>query len=307
MNDKLLARGLGYFSIGLGLAELLLPRAVSHRIGVRRAPNTLIQALGAREVLSGLGILAGRKQPVWLWSRVLGDAMDLALLGAAFSGRRNSRARLATATAAVLGVTALDVFCSAKESRNGRNDGLPGRPGRKPGQKPRRNHTLKVITINRSAEELYRCWRNFENLPRFMWHLKSVSASSDGRSHWVAKGPAGTEVAWDAEVVNERSNELIAWRSLPGSEVEHSGSVRFEPAPGGRGTIVRVHMQYDPPAGALGRAVAKLFAQSPEKQIAVDLRRFKQFMETGEIARTEGQPAGRAKSTSRKFDDLVRA
>jgi uncharacterized membrane protein len=152
----------------------------------------------------------------------------------------------------------------------------------------------KTMTINRSPEELYRFWRNFENLPRIMSHLESVRVTGEGKSHWVAKAPAGTTVEWDAEVYNEKENELIAWRSLEGADVDNAGSVRFQAAPGGRGTEVRVVVKYDPPAGKLGAAIAKLFGEEPEQQIREDLRRFKQFMETGEMATTEGQSSGRS-------------
>jgi uncharacterized membrane protein len=152
----------------------------------------------------------------------------------------------------------------------------------------------KSITINKSPEELYRFWRNFENLPRFMNHLESVQTTGEGRSHWVAKAPAGSTVEWDAEVYNEKEGELIAWRSLDGADVDNAGSVRFEPAINGRGTTVRVTLRYDPPGGALGAAVARLFGENPEQQVEEDLRRFKQVMETGEVTTTEGQPSGRA-------------
>jgi len=172
-----------------------------------------------------------------------------------------------------------------------------GAEGDNPNVSVRGGHGVKVeksVTINRPAEELYRFWRNFENLPRFMKHLESVKASGGDRSHWVAKGPAGTSVEWDAEVYNEKENEMIAWRSLEGSEVANAGSVHFGPAAGGRGTVVRVVLKYDPPAGKLGAAVARLFGESPAQQIDEDLRRFKQLIETGETATTEGQPSGRA-------------
>ena len=152
----------------------------------------------------------------------------------------------------------------------------------------------KSVTINRPPEELYQFWRNFENLPRFMNHLESVTVAGGDRSHWVAKGPAGSSVEWDAEVYNEKENELIAWRSLEGSQVDNAGSVHFEPAAGGRGTVVRVVLKYDPPAGKLGAVVARLFGESPAQQIDEDLRRFKQLMETGETATITGQPSGRA-------------
>ena len=148
----------------------------------------------------------------------------------------------------------------------------------------------RSVTVNRSVEELYRYWRNFENLPRVMDHLESVTVQDRNRSHWVAKGPAGRTVVWDAEIINERENELIGWRSLEGADIRNAGSVHFTPAPGGRGTEVRVVLEYAPPAGRLGAAVAGLFRESPEVQIREDLRRFKQLMEAREFATTAGQP-----------------
>lgn len=150
-----------------------------------------------------------------------------------------------------------------------------------------------VVTINRQPEELYRFWRDLENLPQFMKYISTVSVIDDKRSHWVARGPAGKRVEWDAEIINDIENELIGWRSLPGSDVDSGGSVRFEPAPGRRGTEVRVSLQYNLPGGSVGAVFAKLTGQDPKKQIQQDLRRLKQLMETGEIPTTEGQPAGR--------------
>ena len=157
----------------------------------------------------------------------------------------------------------------------------------------------KSVTINRSPEDLYRFWRNFENLPRFMRHLESVSETGAGRSHWVAKAPAGSTVEWDAEIYNEKEGEMIAWRTLEGADVASAGSVHFEKAPGGRGTLMRVVLKYDPPAGKLGAIIARLFGENPEQQIAEDLGRFKQLMETGEVATTEGQPSARGASGGR--------
>ena len=154
-------------------------------------------------------------------------------------------------------------------------------------------HAETSVTINRPAEDLYRFWRNFEQLPRFMKHLDSVSVSSDRRSHWVAHGPANARIEWDAEITEQQPNKLIAWRSLDGGDVDNSGTVRFGPAAGGRGTVVRVVIDYRPPAGVLGLAVAKLFGEAPQQQIEGDLRRFKNLMEAGEIPTTVGQPAGK--------------
>jgi uncharacterized membrane protein len=141
----------------------------------------------------------------------------------------------------------------------------------------------RSIVIDKSPEELYAFWRNLENLPRFMQHLESVRVIDDKRSHWVAKAPVGTTVEWDAEIINDIPNKLIAWRSLEGADVDSAGSVHFDPAPNGRGTVVRVSLQYNPPAGTLGAAVARLFGEEPSKQIEDDLRRFKELMETGNI------------------------
>ena len=152
----------------------------------------------------------------------------------------------------------------------------------------------KTVTIDKSPEELYRFWRNFENLPRFMNHLESVRVTGGNRSHWIAKAPAGRSVEWDAEIYNEKENELIAWRSLAGADVDSAGSVHFQAAPGGRGTVVKVVLKYDPPGGIIGATIAKLFGEEPSQQIEEDLRRFKQVMETGETPTTTGQPSGRS-------------
>lgn len=284
-----LARGLGWFSIGLGLAQVLAPRSVASLIGVKNHSN-LFRAVGLREIASGVGILAQVRPRGWVWARVGGDVMDLALLGTAMASKGTNNGKLATAAAVVAGVTAVDVLCGQKLSRQ---HGA--------------QHVRKSVTISRSPEELYRFWRNFENLPRFMAHLESVQVLDDKRSHWVVKAPAGSSVAWDAEIIEDRPNELIAWRSLPGADVDNSGSVKFQRAPGNRGTILTVEFDYDPPGGVFGATIAKLFGEAPEKQVPVDLMRLRQVIETGEIATTEGQPAGRSKSTSRKFDDFVRA
>jgi uncharacterized membrane protein len=151
----------------------------------------------------------------------------------------------------------------------------------------------KAMTINASPERLYAFWRNFENLPRFMKNLESVNVVDSKRSHWVADGPMGIKAEWEAEIINEVPNELIGWRSVEGSRVDNAGSVHFTPAPGGRGTEVKIVLRYDPPGGVFGAAVAKIFGEDPDHQVQEDLRRFKQLIETGEIATIDGQPTGR--------------
>jgi uncharacterized membrane protein len=151
-----------------------------------------------------------------------------------------------------------------------------------------------AITVEITPEEAYRRWRRFEDLPRWFTRLESVVERGGGRSRWRAKAPLGTEVAWEAELTEDRPGEVIAWRSLPGASIANEGRVRFAPAPGDRGTEVRVELRYAPPGGPLGVAAAKLTGEEPGRQVHDALRRFKQVIETGEIPTTEGQPSGRA-------------
>lgn len=154
-------------------------------------------------------------------------------------------------------------------------------------------HVEEAITIAMPKDEVYRFWRRFDNLPKFMNHLESVQVIDDTRSRWRAKAPAGQSVEWEAEIINEEEGSLIAWRSLPGADVDNTGSVRFREAPGGRGVEIRVTIEYLPPAGTLGSWVAWAFGEEPSVQIADDLRRLKQLLETGEIPTTKGQSSGR--------------
>jgi uncharacterized membrane protein len=294
VNEEQLARGLGWFSIGLGLAELLAPRGVAKVAGMR-GNTTLIRLFGLREIASGIAIFAqGRRPKEALWARVAGDALDLACLGAAYATPENDKARLTFATANVLAVTALDVLCAQQLSADGNGEGTSER---------RSIPVNKSIIVNAPPEEVYQFWRDFENLPRFMRYLESVTVTGENRSHWVAKAPGGS-VEWDAEMIEDRPNQLIAWRSLEGSEVETSGTVRFEQATGGRGTVVHVQLNYNPPGGAVGALVAKLLGEDPDGQMQVDLRRFKQVMEVGEVVVSDGTLLGEGYSEQRPAQPL---
>jgi uncharacterized membrane protein len=284
LSDERLAKGLGWFSIGLGLSQVLAPRGLARLIGVRDDTRNcaVLRLVGLRELACGAGLLSGRRPAGWAWARVAGDIMDTALLGSALVRGAPRRERVAAATAAVLGATAADLYGAVQ---------LGGRAedrGRAVGRLLRGVHVQKAITVNRSPEEVYRFWRDLRNLPRFMHHLESVQVTGDRRSHWRTEGPAGMAVEWDAETVEDRPNELIAWRSVEGSQVDNSGSVRFLPAPGGRGTEVHVELRYNPPGGAAGAAIAWLFGESAGQQVYDDLRAFKQIMETGEVLVSEG-------------------
>jgi len=149
------------------------------------------------------------------------------------------------------------------------------------------------VTIDRPRDQLFAFWRDFENLPRFMEHLVSVRVDSPTRSHWEAKAPAGRTVEWDAEIVNEVPNEIIAWKSIRDADVANAGAVNFSDAADGRGTIVRVRMEYEPPAGPLGAMLSHFTDEEPDQQIREDLRRLKQMME--------------AASSMRRADELVDA
>jgi uncharacterized membrane protein len=151
----------------------------------------------------------------------------------------------------------------------------------------------EAVTINRPPTELYEYWRTLERLPSFMENLVSVKRLDARRSHWTARGPAGRLVEWDAEIINDIPSELIAWRTLDGADVVSAGSVHFHRAGGGRGTEVRVRMQYDPPGGKVGAAVARLFGEDPSQTIREDLRRFKRLIEAGEVPTIKGQPRGK--------------
>jgi uncharacterized membrane protein len=284
-GDERLANGLGWFSIGLGLAQVLSPGGVARLIGVNddARSRSLMRAIGVREIATGIGILARPRPAGWVRARVGGDMMDLTLLGAALRSDDAQRNRVAAATAAVLGVTALDMMCSGRLSEKS-DATAAAREGKV--------HVTRAVTIRRSPEEIYSFWRNFENLPRFMYHLEEVQVRGSGRSHWRAKAPAGKTVEWDAEIVEDRPNERIAWRSLPDADVANSGSVEFRRAPGNRGTEVHVELHYDPPGGKLGALVAKLFGEEPGQQVADDLRRLKQVMEVGEVVRSEASLPG---------------
>jgi uncharacterized membrane protein len=300
-DGETLASGLGWFSLALGIAQIAAPGGIARLIGVRSTTRSraLMRAIGVREVAAGVGILSQTRTSDWAWARVAGDVMDLTLLGSAMTAKGARRGRAAAASAAVLGVAALDVLAGQELDR----EAVTGTTGR--ASRTRGIRVMKSITVNRPPDEVYAFWRNFENLPRFMCHLESVESLGEGRSRWRAKAPAGATVEWEAVVTDDRPNELIAWRSVEGADVWNTGAVRFRPAPGGRGTEVHVNIRYDPPGGVVTSALAKLFREEPGQQVRDDLRTFKQVMETGEIVRSDatlrrgphpaqpsGEPAG---------------
>ncbi len=264
------ARGLGWFSLGVGLAEVSAPRAVAKLIGVDDNTPTRVamRVMGAREIASGVGILARPERPGPVWARVLGDVIDLGLLVWAVGQRRSKRARLALAIASVAGVTAIDVLTSRKLER----------------AKGATEPVERSITVQRAPLEVYGFWRNLQNLPLFMAHVDAVRVFDERRAQWTVEGPSGALFAWDIEIVDDRPGERLAWRSVEGAVVDHRVSLTFRPAPGGRGTEIKADVRF----GALGRgpvgALVKLFTS---QQVALDLLRFKQTLETGEVVRSD--------------------
>lgn len=278
-----LVRSLGWFSAGLGLAQLATPGTINRLVGVddSGAHRVLMRMVGVRELAAGAGILGRARPAAGLWARVAGDAMDVAMLGAALRADGKRRGRMALATASVVAVTAADVVASTRTSRNN---------GSGTGEHPM--HAKATTTVKLPADEVYQYWRDLEHLPKFMDHLESVEVAEGPRSHWVAHGPAGTTVEWDAEIVEDVPGELIAWRSLDGADVANTGSVRFAPASRDQGTEVTIELSYAAPSGAVGSAVAKLLGEEPALQVKDDLRRFKQVLETGEVLLSDGSPGG---------------
>jgi uncharacterized membrane protein len=273
-----IAKGLGWFSIALGLAETIAPRGIAGLIGVRYGvrDRTFLRSplFGPRELAAGIGILTQSKRAGWLWGRVAGDALDVSALASALTFRGNDRVRIAAAMAAVLGVTALDCACAVQLTQA-------------EGFSPKLRSIRKSVWVNRPRSEAFSFWRRFENLPRFMQHLETVEELGNKRSRWRARGPFGSSFEWQSVIEREAPDSLISWKSVEDAEVENSGTVHFEPGPGERGTIVHVELRYRPPAGEVGRLAAKFLGKSGERMLEDSLRNFKQILETGEIIRSD--------------------
>jgi uncharacterized membrane protein len=285
-----LARFLGWFSIGLGITEIVAPRQLAEMIGVENKPG-LFRLMGIREIGSGIAILSQEQPAGAVWSRVAGDMLDLALLGTQLDSNNPEREKTLAATMSVLGVTAVDLYTAKRLSQQSNGNGSRANGGRGSAREMiQSGRGIKVktsITIGRPIGEVYGFWRNFENLPRFMSHLQSVQVLDGRRSHWTAVGPGNMRLEWDAETVEDRTEELISWRSLPGGQVDTAGYVQFRQAPGGRGTEVMVEMRYDPPGGVVGASIAKLFGESGQEVVNRDLQAFKNVLETGEVVHSD--------------------
>jgi uncharacterized membrane protein len=278
MTEDRVMRMLGWFSAGLGVPQVSAPGRFAKVIGVgdgRRQRAAMI-FVGARELAAAAGLLM-QGNPVWLWGRVAGDLMDLSMLGRTLKNHEGKGTiRTFAATAAVVGITGVDVYAAVTRIRRKSMIDLAA-----------------TTTIARSRQEAYDQWRHLDRLPTFMTHLDSVSMTGQKTSHWRASAPFGRMVEWDAEIIEDVPGERIAWRAIDSALVRSEGEVRFTPAPTERDTEVHVRMRYSMPAGKVGEAVARYFGEDPRQTLGDELRRFKQVAETGEVVRSEGAPGGK--------------
>ncbi|MBL3671736.1 SRPBCC family protein, partial [Streptomyces sp. M2CJ-2] len=242
-----LVRGLGWGSALLGVPQVVAPAGFARALGVgdtsrHRSATT---AVGVRELAAATGLL-GRPHPAWLWGRVGGDLMDLAALARALKNH-NGRGlgRTVAATAAVTAITATDVYAAVTRTRRSTPMELTA-----------------ATTVTRPPDEVYSLWSDLERLPDFMAHLDEVRATGPRTTHWRASAPFGRTVEWDAETTEDVPGRLIAWQSADGADIGNSGEVRLVPAPGDRGTEIRVTLHYDLPGGALGKTAARYFPSS---------------------------------------------
>ncbi|MFI0169615.1 SRPBCC family protein [Streptomyces sp. NPDC017095] len=273
-----LVRGLGWASALLGVPQVVAPAGFARALGVGEAARhrSATAAVGVRELAAAAGLL-GRPHPAWLWGRVGGDLVDLTMLARALKNHDGrGLGRTVAATAAVTAITATDVYAAVTRTRRSAPVELTA-----------------TTTVNRPPDEVYRLWSDLERLPDFMEHLDEVRVTGPKTSHWRASAPFGETVEWDAETTQDIPGRLIAWQSADGADIGNSGEVRLVPAPGDRGTEIRVTLRYDLPGGALGKAAARYFGEEPHQQLDDDLRRFKQIAETGEVVRSEGAPGGK--------------
>ncbi len=288
------AKALGWFSLSLGLTELLSGKRLDRYLGTGGHEGTL-RLLGLREIAAGAIILA-QKEPsaASVWSRVGGDVIDLIFLGKALEEQRNrtKRERLEIATATVVAVTALDVLCAWQLSRKSSSDA----PAEEDATRVETN-----VTIGRSAEELFTLWQDPQTLPQVMGHFATVTTQADGRAHWTVNGPVKTSLQWDSQIVQEEPGRLLRWYSTRGAKVPNGGSITFSPATGGRGTVATLQIDFDPPGGSFGKGAAKVLGIVPQVLADKALRRFKALAEAGEIPTLKDNVSARTGTTANAY------
>lgn len=275
------ARNLGWFSLGLGLAQVLAPRKVAGLIGIHDdgKSDAVMRLVGLRELGAALAVLTPANPSPGLWARVAGDAIDLTLLGRALGSSRSDRNRVLFAIASVLGISVVDLMASLRVAQEPSNtfEARQARPVR----------ATAAITINAPATEVYRWWEGFQQAPRFIQNAASIEITGARTSRWTVSAPAGVTAAWDVEVTESSSNEQISWRTGEGSPLTGTGKVRFRPAPRNQGTEVIFEAELQLPGGELGKTIGGILAQAFGTQLGNDLRRLKQFIELGEVVQSD--------------------
>jgi len=277
-------RGLAILSLVLGAGGSFMPGAVARLSGLE-THERLLPLVGLRELAAGVGLLTSRNPTPWLWSRVVGDGMDLAVILASLMNRGNPRKLSAAITMAVVAaITAVD----ARESLQRTQVGAQSRGSTAPD-----GLASASVVIARTAQECYEFWRDPTNMTRISPLVESVTVLDERTSRWCIRSPLGRRIEWDSKVTGETPGERISWRSVDGGGLYHAGVVRFERATGGRGTLVSASMHFRVPGGTAGLGLVKLLGTHPQSEIREDLRRLKQLLEAGEIPTTRGQPSGR--------------
>lgn len=279
-----LSRTLGWVSLGLGAAQLAAPGWLVDLIGIEDGGRNraILRLLGFREVATGAGLLAGSNPTPWMWGRVGGDAIDLALLASTLDDRGTNRQRLAGAAAITAAITAIDAICSAW---------LTSTPVAREARRPEPVRVATAITVRAPASRIYEALANAQNLPRFATSFASIDVQDPRLTRWTATLPGGLSLEWGLEITEEEPGERIAWRTREGSTFPASGQIALRPAPADQGTEVRFTAEFAPPGGELGARLGDLFSGAIGTKIHNDLRRFKQLMELGEIVQSDASSA----------------
>jgi uncharacterized membrane protein len=266
-----LSRSLAWFSIGVGTVQLLAPRTCAHMLGLPtdRRSRRIVRTRGLRELVTGVGLL-NSDHPGFAWTRLAGDVLDLGLWASRWRSQRADGARLTGAMVATIGVAIVDAMALAAKRAA-----------------PEPTDIMASIRIEKEPGEVFRFWRRAENLSRFMGRLARVEPIDERNARWHTHGEGGEAQAWEVEIVEDEPDRLIAWRVRHGASIACSGVVGFVPAPGGRGTEVQVALHTHAASGTLGKAMARLFGESPRQELVSDLRRLKQVLETGEVVRSD--------------------
>jgi uncharacterized membrane protein len=241
--------------------------------------QNVMRVVGAREIASGVAILAQAKPTPGLWLRVGGDIMDLALLRSAMESPQAAKDRVTAATLVVLGITAADVISGAMMTAE------PNAPYE--AMQARNLEVAAAVTVQAPVTKVFALWEGFQGLPRFMSDAASVQITGEGKSRWTMPGPAGTTMEWDVAITDSRPNEQIAWSTAEGSPLSAQGTVRFRSASGNRGTQVIFTAQVHVPGEELGKKIAHPIVEALRLKIGSDLRRFKQLIELGEIVHSD--------------------